>query len=125
MESRHEVGSSADQLARALSSNRGQLDSVRDREERLRRAEAIERFGQYIELLREATTEELERYSFKLEFADGRWTLAEKELPALPKIGELVELADGGRWQVRGSQLVPARPSGKPPREFFVCAPAA
>jgi hypothetical protein len=119
------MGSSADQLARALSSNRGQLDSVKDQEERLRRAEAIERFGQYVDLLREATAEQLARYSFKLEFADGRWTLEEKELPALPQIGELVELADGRRWQVRGSQLVPARPSGKPPREFFVCAPAA
>jgi hypothetical protein len=119
------MGSSADQLARALSSNRGQLDSVKDREERVRRAEAIERFGQYVDLLREATAEALSRYSFKLEFADGRWTLAEKELPALPQIGELVELADGRRWQVRGSQLVPARPAGKPPREFFVCAPAA
>jgi hypothetical protein len=58
-------------------------------------------------------------------FADGRWTLAEKELPALPQIGELVELAEGDSWQIRDTQLVPDRPPGKPPRRFFVCTPAA
>jgi hypothetical protein len=95
-----------------------------DEEERERRTEAIDRFARYVDLLREPTAVALARYCFKMEFADGRWDVAERELPATPRIGELVDLADGERWRIRGSQLVRSRPAGKPPREFFVCAPA-
>ena len=96
-----------------------------DEEERAARADAIDRFSQYAELLREATAASLARYSFKLLFADGRWDVAEKDLPAAPHVGEVVDLFDGELWQIRGSQVVRTRASGKPPHEFFVCAPAA
>lgn len=120
-----ELGSSADQLAHALARNRRELATVKGDEARARRAEVIEHFTQYVELLREASAATLARYSFKLEFPDGRWNLAEKELTVTPHVGECVEFADGERWRIRGSQFVHPRPSGKPPREFFVCAPAA
>ena len=125
METRGEVSSSADQLAQALARNRARLASVTDEEERAQRADAIDRFAQYADLLRKETAASLARYSFKLLFADGRWDVAEKDLPAAPHIGELVELADGGRWRIRESQVVRTRPAGKAPHEFFVCAPAA
>ena len=124
VEIRSEVSSSADQLAQALARNRAQLAAMTDEEERAQRADAIDRFAQYADLLREATAATLARYSFKLVFADGRWDLAEKDLSALPHIGELVDLADGERWRIRESQLVAPLPPGKPPHEFFVCAPA-
>lgn len=117
-------GSSADQLADALTRNRAQLGAVSDDEERTRRTDAIDRMAAYVDLLQKATAAALVRYSFKLEFADGRWDLAEKELPAAPLVGEVVDLADGASWRISGSQFVRPRPSGKPPREFFVCAPA-
>jgi hypothetical protein len=117
-------GTSADQLAQALTRNREQLAAVTDDEERTRRTEAIDRLAQYVDLLQKATAAALVRYSFKLEFADGRWDLAEKELLDAPRIGELIDLADGACWRVSGSQVVRPRPAGKAPREFFVCAPA-
>jgi len=115
--------SSADQLAQALAWNRTQLTTVTDDEERERREEAIDRLGRYADLLREATAAALARYSFKLEFADGRWDIVEKEFPEAPTVGELVDLEDGECWRIRRSQVVHARPAGKPPREYFVCAP--
>jgi hypothetical protein len=124
VEIRPDASSSADQLAEALARHRAQLASVPDEEERAQRADAIDRFAQYAVLLREATAAALARYSFKLVFADGRWDVAEKDLPAPPHIGELVDLADGERWRIRGSQLVRPRPPGKPPHEYFVCTPA-
>ena len=115
--------SSADQLAEALARNRMLLTAVTDDEERERRGEAIDRLGRYADLLREATSTALARYSFKLEFEDGRWDIAEKEFPEAPTVGELVDLEDGECWRIRRSQVVHARPAGKPPREYFVCAP--
>ncbi len=120
-----QLGSSADQLAHALSLNRRQLAEVTDEHERKRRAQAIDQLAQYVGLLREATVAATPRYAFKLEFPDGRWNLAEKELAAAPRVGDLVQFSDGGRWRIRGSELVRPRPLGKPPRQFFVCAPAA
>jgi hypothetical protein len=125
VETHGEVSSSADQLAQALARNRALLAAVADDDERAARADAIDRFSQYTELLREATAASLARYSFKLLFEDGRWDVAEKDLPAVPHVGEVVDLFDGKLWQIRGSQLVRTRPSGKAPHEFFVCAPAA
>jgi hypothetical protein len=117
--------SSADQLAQALARNRLQLNAVTDDEERERRTEAIDRLGRYADLLREATAAALARYSFKLEFADGRWDIAEKECPEVPTIGELVDFEDGECWRVRRSQLVYPQPAGKPPHEYFVCMPVS
>lgn len=125
MEIRAGGSSSADQLAQALAHNRAQLATVTDDEERERRREAIDRLGRYADLLRDATASEVARYSFKLEFADGRWDIAEKEFPQAPAIGELVDFADGGCWRIRRSLLVHPRPAGKSPHEYFVCAPAA
>lgn len=65
-------------------------------------------------MLREATAGAVARYSFKLEFSDGRWDLDEQELPAAPRVGDLVEFSDGRRWQIRGSQFVRPRTAGKP-----------
>lgn len=73
----------------------------------------------------DATGSNRTAYSFKLELPDGRWDVTEQPCPSAPRVGDLLLLADGGRWQVVGTQLVGARPAGKPPREFYVCAPAA
>jgi len=118
------LSSNADQLAQVLGRSRAQLAAVTDEGERARRADALDGFAEYVDLLREATAAALVRYAFKLEFADGRWDLAEKELPAAPHIGELVDLTNGESWRIHGSQLVHPRPPGRPPREFFVCAAA-
>jgi hypothetical protein len=64
------------------------------------------------------------RYCFKLVFPDGRWSIDEKQLPAAPHAGDVLDFAGFGDWRIEGSQRVGVRPSGKPPREFFVCAPA-
>jgi hypothetical protein len=74
-----------------------------------------------IDLPRTAAAERL--YWFQLTFPDGRWTVQEKQLPAPPETGDLVDLGADGCWHVRDSRLVPVRPSGKPAREFFVCRP--
>ena len=62
-------------------------------------------------------------FSFKLELADGRWSIDEKELETAPQIGDIVSFDDGKSWRVRATQFVRAMPSKKPVREFFVCAP--
>lgn len=116
--------SNADRLAHVLDRSRRTLAEMPDETERSRHAQAIEQLGHYIDLLRDATSEVGARYSLKLELADGRWDVAETDLSARPRIGDLIDLDDGGRWSVRRSQLVRPRPAGKPPREFFVCAPA-
>ncbi len=65
------------------------------------------------------------RYLLKLELADGRWDLVERNLPERPRPGTLVNLSSCGAWQVRGSALVFAATPRKPPYEYFVCQPAA
>jgi hypothetical protein len=62
-------------------------------------------------------------FSFKLELADGRWNIDEKELDVPPQIGDIVSFDDGCSWRVRASEFVRARPTQKPVRELFVCAP--
>jgi hypothetical protein len=62
-------------------------------------------------------------FSFKLELADGRWCIDEKELDTAPQIGDIVSFDDGKSWRVRATHFVRAMPSKKPVREFFVCAP--
>ena len=65
------------------------------------------------------------RYSFKLVFPDGRWSVGEKQLPDPPSQGDVVDFDGYGDWRIEGQQRVGVRPAGKAPREFFVCAPAA
>ena len=77
--------SNADRLAEALAGSRSVLATV-DESERPRRADAIDHFAKYVELLRQTTAATLMRYSFKREFADGRWDVAETELPAEPPL---------------------------------------
>ena len=116
--------SNAERLARALDFSRREAGRVKDEQERSRHTEAIAQFSRYIDLLREATLPSDALYSFKLEFGDGRWNLAEKELEASPHVGDSVEFESGRRWRVRGSQVVQSGPARNRPREFFVCIPA-
>jgi hypothetical protein len=128
----------ADQIDQALASERVGLSGVENDEQRSRHEQAIEQMASYVSMLRDTTTTSaslaaaygpdgrLRRpFSFKLEFADGRWNVDEKELEAAPQIGDIISFDDGRPWRVRASTLVRARPARKPVREFFVCAPAA
>jgi hypothetical protein len=128
----------ADQIDQALASKRVGLAGVENDEQRSRHEQAIEQMANYVSMLRDTTTTSaslaaaygpdgrLRRpFSFKLEFADGRWNVDEKELEAAPQIGDIISFDDGRPWRVRASTLVRARPARKPVREFFVCAPAA
>jgi hypothetical protein len=117
----------ADTLDRALRARRIDLQSF-DQEERERHEYALAAIEGYTALLREPMeappSRSLIRYCFKLVFPDGRWSIDEKQLPAAPHEGDVLDFA-GGDWRIEGSQRVGVRPTGKPPREFFVCAPAA
>jgi hypothetical protein len=118
----------ADTLDRALQARRHDLQGV-DQEERERREFALAAIEGYTALLREPTepvpSRNLVRYCFKLVFPDGRWSIDEKQLPATPHEGDVLDFAGFGDWRIEGSQRVGVAPTGKPPREFFVCAPAA
>jgi hypothetical protein len=118
----------ADTLDRALKARRLDLQGV-DQEERERREFALAAIEGYTALLREpiepAPSLNLIRYCFKLVFPDGRWSVDEKQLSAAPHEGDVLDFAGSGDWRIQGSQRVGVRPAGKPPREFFVCAPAA
>lgn len=87
-------------------------------------ADALAEMLHYAELLREAGLGSPTRYSFKRELADGRWDVTEQPLPAGPQIGDVVNFDDDGPWRIVGTQWVQPRPHRKPPRAFFVCAPA-
>jgi hypothetical protein len=117
----------ADMLDRALAARRRDLPGF-DGEERERREYALAAIEGYTALLREpmepAPSRNLIRYCFKLVFPDGRWSIDEKQLPAAPHEGDVLDFAGYGDWRIQGSQRVGVRPAGKPPREFFVCAPA-
>jgi hypothetical protein len=128
----------ADQLDHALACKRVDLAEVTNEEQRSRHEQAIEQMANYVSMLRDTTTTSASLaaaygpdgrlrspFSFKLEFADGRWNVDEKELEVAPQIGDIISFEDGRPWRVRASQLVRARPTRKPVREFFVCAPAA
>jgi hypothetical protein len=117
----------ADTLDRVLRARRLDLQRF-DQEERDRREYALAAIEGYTALLREpmkpAPSRNLIRYCFKLVFPDGRWSIDEKQLPAVPHEGDVLDFA-GGDWRIEELQRVGVRPAGKPPREFFVCAPAA
>lgn len=86
------------------------------------RAGALGDLSRYVALLREAAAAAERLYSFKLEFPDGRWNVAERRLPAEPRVGDVVSV-DGSAWRIRGTLRVLPRPMRKPPRDVFVCAP--
>jgi hypothetical protein len=64
-------------------------------------------------------------YSLQLVGTDGRWNVAETRLAAPPRPGDVIRVGGDAPWQVCESRQVPVRPAGKPPRQFFVCRPAA
>jgi hypothetical protein len=118
----------ADALDRALAARRRDLDQV-DPEVRVRREYALAAFEGYTALLREpgvpAPSRNPIRYSFKLVFPDGRWSIDEKQLVAAPQEGDVLDFEGYGDWCIQGSQRVGVKPVGKPAREFFICAPVA
>ena len=123
------AGRNADALERALSASRLRLAAIGADDERQRRADALSHIEGYTALLREPTYQLMDRnpvlYSFKLVFPDGRWSVDEKQLTDPPHEGDVVVFEGFGGWRIQGEQHVGARPAGKPPRSFFVCAPAA
>jgi hypothetical protein len=115
----------AEALERLAAESRDHLSDLSADEERPRRRAAIDGFFKYAQLLREAASGvRPARYSFKLEFPDGRWDLLEQELPNEPHVGDLVWF-DGEPWQILGHETVPRRPAAASPHQFLACAPAA
>jgi len=115
-------------LERALSARREALPSIEGEDERERRAAALSAFEGYTALLREPNRAAPSRnnpirYAFKLVFPDGRWSVDEQELPAAPREGDVLGFDGIGTWRIHGAQRVRVKPSGKPPRTFFVCSP--
>ncbi len=103
-----------------------------DDAERTRHESALDHFAAYVGLLREATLERAPgqgdpqspaTYWLKLEFADGRWTVDHRALPAPPELGDVFAV-DDRRWQVRRREFVKPRPAQEPLREMLVCVPA-
>ena len=115
----------AEALERLAAQGRDHLSDLSADEERPRRRAAIDGFFKYAQLLREAASSARPaRYSFKLEFPDGRWDLLEQELPNEPRVGDLVWF-DDEPWQILGHETVQRRPSASSPHQFLACAPAA
>jgi hypothetical protein len=116
-------------LERALAAGWQQLAGMETEDERQRRADALAHIEGYTALLLEPTADpalrEDVRYVFKLVFPDGRWSIDEKRLADRPTEGDVVVFEGYGGWRIEGLDKVGVRPAGKPPREFFVCAPAA
>jgi len=121
----------ADELEQALVKRRAQLGALSDEGERRRLEAAVESAEHYVALLRAAMQIERPRedqsrpFVFQLELPDGRWQLLEKQLRALPAVGDLVSFDNRGEWRVRSSRLVPTQPARRPARCVLVCAPAA
>jgi hypothetical protein len=128
----------ADQLEHALAHKREGLAELESEAERACHEQAIEQMANYVTMLRDTTTTSASLaaaygpdgrlrhpFSFKLEFPNGSWNVDEKDLEIAPQIGDIVSFGDGRPWRIRASQFVRARPTRKPAREFFVCAPAA
>jgi hypothetical protein len=123
----------ADQLGLALSHTRDELVDFDTDDQRSRHEQAIEQMENYVAMLRDTSLaggygpsgRARRAFSFKLEFADGRWNVDEKELEATPRVGDIVSFDDGKSWCVLASEFVRALPAHKPMREFYVCAPVA
>jgi len=125
VEGEYTVLGNAERLERMVEHSRDGAVRLDDPGDRARRDAAIGCFARYAELLREAAAaSHPARYSFKLEFPDGRWDLAEQELATEPRVGDLVWF-DGEPWQIRCHRLVPRRPDPAHPHDFLACTPAA
>ena len=125
VESENTVLGNAEALERIVERSRDALPRLSEEDERPRRDAAIAGFVRYAQLLREAAASaNPSRYSFKLEFPDGRWDLQEQELAQEPRVGDLVWF-EGSPWQILGRRQVPRRPRASRPHEFLACAPAA
>jgi hypothetical protein len=125
VEGENPVLGNAEELERYVARGRNELPQLSEEDDRARRGAAIEGFAKYAQLLREAASGvRPARYSFKLEFPDGRWDLAEQELSKEPRVGDLVWF-EGTPWQILGHREVPRRPSAARPHQFLACAPAA
>ena len=96
----------ADQLDHVLASKRVDLARLDNEEARSRHEQAIEQMATYVSMLRDTTTTSaslaaaygpdgrLRRpFSFKLEFADGRWNVDEKELDVAPQVGDIISFS--------------------------------
>ena len=127
----------ADQLERVLASQRRALESIASDEQNVNR-EAVGHLMAYASLLRAPTPAAAiaepspdpqrhapERFMFMLEFPDGRWDVAERQLEMIPCAGDEVSFDDGKLWRVRETRLARPAPAKKPPRQMFVCATAA
>lgn len=125
VEGENPVLGNAEELERWVARGRDVLPQLSEEDDRTRRSGAIDGFAKYAQLLREAASGvRPARYSFKLEFPDGRWDLAEQELSKEPRVGDLVWF-EGTPWQILGHREVPRRPSAARPHHFLACAPAA
>ena len=127
----------ADQLDRVLASQRRALENAASDEQNVNR-EAVGHLMAYASLLRglvpaaaiaegppAAQRHPPHRYMFMLEFPDGRWDVAERQLETIPRAGDEISFDDGKLWRVRETRLVRPAPARKPPRRMFVCATAA
>jgi hypothetical protein len=124
VEGENPVLGNAEDLERYVARSRDELPALSEDDDRDRRSGAIDGFAKYAQLLREAAAGvRPARYSFKLEFPDGRWDLAEQELSKEPRVGDLVWF-EGTPWQILGHREVARRVSARP-HQFLACAPAA
>jgi hypothetical protein len=88
--------------------------------------EALAHLASYVTLLRtNVASNAFVRCLFKLELADGRWDVAEHELPATPAVGDEVLLDAKGTWRVDSTELVVRARGPKEPHRLFVCTLAA
>jgi len=98
----------ADHLASALAHRREGLAELENPEQRSRREQAIEQMATYVSMLRDTSTPSASLaaaygpdgrrrrpFTFKLEFADGRWSVDEKELETAPQVGDIISFEDG------------------------------
>lgn len=126
----------ADQLERVLASQRRALESVASDEQDVN-SEAVGHLMAYASLLRapmpgapiaepspDPQRHAPDRFMFMLEFPDGRWDVAERQLEMTPCAGDEANFDDGKLWRVRETRLVMPAPAQKPLRQMFVCATA-
>ena len=128
MEAFDYAAQNADELSRRLAARRHELAAGPDVHETSHATAAVAAFDAYVSLLELAAPIELtslpacpRTMMLKLEFADGRWDVAEGELEELPQVGDTLLLADGRMSRVREIQTVLSGRSRKPPRDVVVC----
>lgn len=87
--------------------------------------EALAHLTSYASLLRTNLSHPTVRCMLKLELADGRWDLAEHELPGTPSVGDEIVLDDRSTWRVSATELVLRSRGPQAPHRLFVCSLAA